>query len=80
MEYCPNGDLYKYIGANKGTIPEKEIWAFLIEMLIGIGNLHDRRILHRDIKSENIFLGKNNKIKIGDLGIAKELDSDNSFA
>ena len=34
--------------------------------------MHSKNILHRDIKAENIFLTKNNELKIGDFGISKE--------
>lgn len=34
--------------------------------------MHDRKIIHRDIKSENIFLTKENLVKIGDFGISKQ--------
>jgi len=53
---------------------EAKIWKFFIEMSIGMNYLHSNKILHRDIKTINMFLGKDDKIKIGDLGVAKTLD------
>ena len=43
-------------------------------MSLGIQYLHANRILHRDIKTINMFLGRDDKIKIGDLGVARELN------
>ena len=75
MEYCENGDLGKYLKRQKGRqLDEAKIWKFFIEMSIGMKYLHSNKILHRDIKTINMFLGKDDKIKIGDLGVAKTLD------
>lgn len=42
--------------------------------------LHERNILHRDLKTQNIFLMKTNIIKVGDLGIARVLENKNDMA
>lgn len=42
--------------------------------------LHEKHILHRDLKTQNIFLTKTNIIKVGDLGIAKVLENQNDMA
>ena len=74
MEYCENGDLGKYLKKQMGRpLEEAKIWKFFIEMSLALHYLHSFRILHRDIKTINMFLGKDNIIKIGDLGVAKQL-------
>ena len=42
-------------------------------MCLGVHYLHSKKILHRDLKALNIFLTKDNELKIGDLGVAKRL-------
>jgi len=75
MEYCENGDLGLYLKRQMGrSLPESKIWRFFIEMCLGMQYLHANRILHRDIKTINMFLTKDDKIKIGDLGVAKVLN------
>jgi NIMA (never in mitosis gene a)-related kinase len=75
MELCENGDLGLYLKRQMGrSLPESKIWKFFIEMCIGLCYLHVNRILHRDIKTINMFLGKDDTIKIGDLGVAKMLN------
>jgi NIMA (never in mitosis gene a)-related kinase 1/4/5 len=75
MEYCENGDLGKYMKRQmKRPLNEAKIWKFFIEMCLGLRYLHSNKILHRDIKTINMFLGKDDKIKIGDLGVAKLLN------
>jgi len=61
-------------------LTEQRIWKFFIEMCLGIQYLHANRILHRDIKTINMFLTKNDNIKIGDLGVARELNQTANMA
>jgi serine/threonine protein kinase len=46
---------------------------WLVQICLGLKHVHDRKILHRDIKSQNIFLTRNKTVKLGDFGIAKDL-------
>ncbi len=50
---------------------EKHIWQILIQVLKGLKSLHDLKILHRDMKSANIFLYKDGTAKLGDLNVSK---------
>ena len=54
-------------------IEESKIWQYAAEILTGLKCLHDLKILHRDLKCANIFLGANNQIKLGDLNVSKIL-------
>ncbi|XP_021027008.1 serine/threonine-protein kinase Nek11 isoform X2 [Mus caroli] len=74
-EYCEGRDLdYKiqeYKEAGK-VFAENQIVEWFIQLLLGVDYMHERRILHRDLKSKNIFL-KNNLLKIGDFGVSRLL-------
>ena len=50
---------------------EKHIWYIMIQVVKGLKSLHDLKILHRDMKSANIFLYKDGSAKLGDLNVSK---------
>jgi len=70
MEYADGGTLGQYLAKDK-ELGEKEILEMFYEMVSAIKYIHDRNILHRDLKTANIFRTKEGKIKLGDFGIAK---------
>ncbi|XP_046534166.1 serine/threonine-protein kinase Nek11 isoform X2 [Equus quagga] len=74
-EYCEGRDLdckiQEYKEAGK-TFPDSQIIEWFVQLLLGVDYMHERRILHRDLKSKNIFL-KNNLLKIGDFGVSRLL-------
>ena len=78
MEYCPNGDLFEYLTA-RGAICLATTRSFLYQLFKGIAYLHERKLAHRDLKLENIFLDGQYRLKIGDLGLAKQVEGDNLF-
>ncbi|XP_046287421.1 serine/threonine-protein kinase Nek11 isoform X13 [Marmota monax] len=74
-EYCEGRDLDYKIQEYKGSgkiFSENQIREWFIQLLLGVDYMHERRILHRDLKSKNIFL-KNNLLKIGDFGVSRLL-------
>ncbi|XP_042556462.1 serine/threonine-protein kinase Nek1 isoform X2 [Dipodomys spectabilis] len=76
MDYCEGGDLFKRINAQKGLFfQEDQILDWFVQICLALKHVHDRKILHRDIKSQNIFLTKDGTIQLGDFGIARVLNS-----
>ena len=74
MEYADKGDLYQKITENKKTallFEEIDIWRILIQCIKGLKSLHDLKILHRDMKSANVFLFSDGSAKLGDLNVSK---------
>ena len=67
---------------NKGKPPsqheyfsEDQILNWFTQICVALKHVHDRKILHRDIKSQNIFMTKSGLVKLGDFGIARVLSS-----
>ena len=74
MEFADDGDIstkIKYNLKHKLHFEENTIWKYLIQILEGLNYLHEKKIIHRDLKSANIFLMKDRTIKIGDLNVSK---------
>ncbi|KAI4898149.1 hypothetical protein NFI96_023062, partial [Prochilodus magdalenae] len=76
MEYCDGGDLMKKITMQRGQpFPEEQIVNWFVQICLGLKHIHDRKVLHRDIKAQNIFLTQEGKVKLGDFGIARMLNN-----
>ena len=57
---------------------EEDCWKIIIQIVRGVGVLHNNGIIHRDLKSANIFLFKDGRVKLGDLNVAKCREVDGS--
>ena len=74
MEYADSGDLYQKIVEHKKAamfFDESDIWRIFIQLVKGLKALHDLKILHRDLKSANVFLESDGSAKLGDLNVSK---------
>lgn len=80
MKFCEGGDLYKKIrNQNNQKFSEKQIRNWLAKLVLGLHYLHSKKILHRDLKTQNIFLSED-QIFIGDFGISKTLENTRDLA
>lgn len=73
MDYADGGDLQKHLKNAKKYLKEDLILNWFTQICLAMKHVHDRKILHRDLKSQNIFLTKSEFIKLGDFGIARVL-------
>lgn len=81
MEYCDCGDLLQTIKLQRGKrFPEHTILHWFVQMCLAVQHIHEKRVLHRDIKSKNIFLTERRTIKLGDFGSARVLSSPMAYA
>jgi polo-like kinase 1 len=60
----------------KKRLNEAEAQFYLYELIMGLRYLHGQRIIHRDLKLGNLFLGQGMALKIGDFGLAAKLEND----
>ncbi len=74
MEYADEGDLFQKITLYKKlhvTFDENDVWKIFIQITKGLHDLHEFNILHRDLKSANVFLFRDGTAKLGDLNVSK---------
>ena len=77
IEYIDGGDLSMRIQLaqrKKKFFQEKIIWRIFIQILEGVNYLHNKFIIHRDLKTSNIYLSKKGRVKIGGLNVGKNIE------
>ena len=74
MEYCEKGELYDHI-IEEICLNEKEAAYYFYQLINGLEYIHKNGIVHRDLKSENLLINKNNILKIIDFGLSNYYDS-----
>ena len=74
MEFADNGDLSNNIKKNAFKCTEEEAAVYFVQLLLALDHIHRRRMIHRDIKSANVFMTKCGLIKLGDFGFSQQYD------
>lgn len=76
MDYADGGDLHAEIKRRNGQlIAEANILEWFVQICFALKHVHERKVLHRDLKTQNIFLMATGQVKLGDFGIARVLDA-----
>ena len=78
MEYAEGGDLASHIqrrAERSQHFSEETILLWFVQMCLALWHVHRNGFLHRDLKAQNVFLAKDNVLKLGDFGIATLQDS-----
>eukprot|EP01041_Mallomonas_annulata_P012563 gene12563-26456_t len=79
VEWAAAGDLKRQLRkAQERNVgfDERVIWKYFSQMCDALKHMHDKRIMHRDLKPANIFLTIDGTVKVGDLGLSRELSAD----
>lgn len=77
MEYGSGGDLAKQLKQRaKENLPfkEHEVGLLLLQIIMAVDHVHSRKMMHRDIKTQNIFLMPTGIVKLGDFGLSKQYE------
>jgi NIMA (never in mitosis gene a)-related kinase len=75
MEFADGGDLEAWLKQRRGRLlSEDSVLHMFVQLSLAIKHIHDRKILHRDLKSQNVFLTSNNVVKLGDFGVSRVLE------
>jgi serine/threonine protein kinase len=82
MEYADGGTLHDVVrrARQTGALAEASILQYFAQILAAVRCLHQHRILHRDLKTANVFLTAAGAVKLGDFGLSRMLSSHSQFA
>lgn len=72
-ELCSGGELFDYL-AEKGRLDEDETRLFFGQLCLAVAYVHEKGIVHRDLKLENVLLDERCRVKLGDFGFTREFE------
>lgn len=75
MELADHGDLFNNLRKGNLQLTEREAGLYFVQLLLALDHIHRRRMIHRDIKSANVFMTSKGLLKLGDFGFSQQYDS-----
>ena len=75
-ELCSGGELYDYL-IEKGRLSEEETRIIFGQLCLAVGYTHDKGVVHRDLKLENVLLDERCRVKLSDFGFTREYERGN---
>ncbi|CAD8070349.1 unnamed protein product [Paramecium primaurelia] len=79
LEYCSGGELFFLLRKVK-RMNEEQAFFYFAEICLGMKHLHDKSIIYRDIKPENILIDFDGHVRIADFGLSKQLDQEIAYS
>ena len=73
LELCKNKSLLDYLYKRGRRLTETEVKCYIFQLLQGLKCLHKKKVIHRDLKPNNLLLDDKNELKIGDFGVIAKL-------
>jgi len=79
MEYCPEGDLKEKIENEFMNFTEEYVRTIFAQLLQAVQYLHSKNVIHRDLKSQNVFLASDGLVRLGDFGLCRRGGENNAM-